>query len=753
MMKETTMRREGSKRTRAKAAAAASCAALLALGAVMAALTATDTAVNRFELAEGLDVEVVEAAWDASPDADGDGVPDAAENLLPTQEVAKDPKVRNGTGTEAYVFCEVEVPIRHVATANADGTVNDAADVELFAYEVNDGWTLKDKVESEDGMSATYRYAWESTVAAGETGTVFDSVTYANVVDDGLSGADLLQELVVTGHGVQSLGFEDSDAAYEALFGPIAPAVTFTLTFDMGDTGIDQIDAIEIGEGKVAAAPEASAAEGYEVKWWKDAARTVEWDWAAPVAESATVYVTSTALPARIVFESNGGVAVASIEGVTGSDLGAGELPTTELSDSDTYVFDAWYTKNGAAAPATLDGTSEEDAWGHPVTSMAYFKYSMPAGTTTLYARYTDTTDTSKTPFAVFDKTDGSLTFYKRAASDVPSVGETYDGHTVSKVYLTGEAETATEITSSSISVWPWREGSTYKSVKSVEFVDTYSPHVCTYMFNQFSNLATIKGIENLDISKATSTQLMFNQCSSLKSLDLSSWNVSNVTSMERMFRSCSNLTSLDLSSFDTSNLTNLYQTFYDCGSLTTIKGIEDWNTSNITSLSYAFASCYDLTTLDLSRWDMSKVTQVNSMFSSCYALKSVNLSSLASSKMTRMYHLFYYCSSLTTITGIESWDTSNATDMKEMFYNCTALTELNLTSFNTAKVTDMTKMFYNCTSLASILIGAGWNVDSVTDDTDMFFKSTSLPGYKSTKVGKEKAVATTSGGYMTLCV
>lgn len=641
MMKETTMRREGSERTRAKAAAAASCAALLALGAVMAALTATDTAVNRFELAEGLDVEVVEAAWDASPDADGDSVPDAAENLLPTQEVAKDPKVRNGTGTEAYVFCEVEVPIRHVATANEDGTVNDAADVELFAYEVNDGWTLKDKVESEDGTTATYRYAWESTVAAGETGTLFDSVTYANVADDGLSGADLLQELVVTGHGVQSLGFEDSDAAYEALFGPIAPAMTFTLTFDMGDTGIDQIDAIEIGEGKVAAAPEASAAEGYEVKWWKDAAHTVEWDWAAPVAESATVYVSADALPARIVFESNGGVAVASIEGVTGSDLGTGELPTTEMEGSDIYVFDAWYTENGAAAPASLDGASEEDAWGHPVTSMAYFKYSMPAGTTTLYARYTDTTDTSKTPFAVFDESDGSLSLYKRAASEVPSVGETYDGHTVSKVYLTGEAERGIAIEPPAS--WPW--GNLKNPIKSVEFVDTYRPRSCSYMFRGCSNLYDIKGLENLDTSKTTSARYMFENCTSLTSLDLSALTAPNLANVDYMFSGCSNLITLDLSNWicsfnstenvfvncsaltdlnlsnwDTSNVTSMSNTFYNCSALTTIKGIESWNTSSTTRMDYMFKGCSALTA-NLSNWNVSKVTNHTSFSSSAYGI------------------------------------------------------------------------------------------------------------------------------------
>ena len=60
----------------------------------------------------------------------------------------------------------------------------------------------------------------------------------------------------------------------------------------------------------------------------------------------------------------------------------------------------------------------------------------------------------------------------------------------------------------------------------------------------------------------------MFCGCSSLKSLDLSSFNIKNVNFMDQMFCGCSALESIDLSSFDKNYCHHICDVFAGCSSL-----------------------------------------------------------------------------------------------------------------------------------------------------------------------------------------
>lgn len=212
----------------------------LAAGCVFAYLTSTDTKINKFELAEKLEIHVVEDIWDAQPDLNTNGIPDHAEGLIPTQEVVKDPAIENTTNVPAYVFADVTVPIRNIKTANIDGTLNNPADTELFSYTVNEGWTLADTIPSTDGKSITYRYKYNDVLQKDRTATIFDKVTYANVADDKITGDDLIQQLIVNGHAVQTEGFDSVDEAYESYFEeeesstPIPTDIAFTLDANGG---------------------------------------------------------------------------------------------------------------------------------------------------------------------------------------------------------------------------------------------------------------------------------------------------------------------------------------------------------------------------------------------------------------------------------------------------------------------------------------------------------------------------------------
>ena len=111
---------------------------------------------------------------------------------------------------------------------------------------------------------------------------------------------------------------------------------------------------------------------------------------------------------------------------------------------------------------------------------------------------------------------------------------------------------------------------------------------------------------------------------STLKTLDLSGWDVSNVTNMRGMFYNCNSLTSLNLSGWNTSNVTNMYQMFWCCYTLTSLD-LSHFNTSNVTNMSRMFARS-KLTTLNLSGWNTSNVTDMSWMFDGCSNLKTIKM-------------------------------------------------------------------------------------------------------------------------------
>lgn len=199
-----------------RAVVAGTLAACLALGGVFAYLTATDTVTNNLSLAESLKITVVEPNWDTA-DADGDGIPDAAQDMVPGQSVAKDPAIRNETGTEAYVIAQVKVPVTTVQTAAEKAEGTDAREQELFTYAVKDGWTENGAAVIAGGY-ATHTYFCDSTLAGnGTTSSIFDNVTLIDLVDipSGLSESRATQ-IDVVGHAIQAQGFDNCADAWTA---------------------------------------------------------------------------------------------------------------------------------------------------------------------------------------------------------------------------------------------------------------------------------------------------------------------------------------------------------------------------------------------------------------------------------------------------------------------------------------------------------------------------------------------------------
>ena len=216
-MTETGPAAPEQKRAKAKALITAGVAGALVVGAMgtFAYFTGTDSVENVFTMSEGMTdkIEVVEPAWDLT-DADANNVPDAAENLVPLQTVAKDPAVKNGSDVAAWVFIQVKVPTAEVSVVGEDGAPVAAASHELFTYTVKDGWTEHGTPTVADGYT-THTYLCDAQVAAGATSpALFDDVTLINLVEaQGTSGAD---KITVDGHAIQAEGFADAASAWAA---------------------------------------------------------------------------------------------------------------------------------------------------------------------------------------------------------------------------------------------------------------------------------------------------------------------------------------------------------------------------------------------------------------------------------------------------------------------------------------------------------------------------------------------------------
>ena len=204
----------------------------------------------------------------------------------------------------------------------------------------------------------------------------------------------------------------------------------------------------------------------------------------------------------------------------------------------------------------------------------------------------------SKTQFATFDNSTGTLRFWNRQT--VPSVGDKDpEGHNVDSVFTELNYQNNRQSVFNSIA----------ENLKAAIAVDRVSFTDTSCMFSYCLSLTALD-LSNFNTSKVTNMSRMFNNCSSLTNLDLSNFDTSKVTRTSGMFSGCSSLTNLDLSNFNTSNVTNMRTMFNYCPSLTALD-LSNFNTSNVTDMNSTFNYCSKLT-LDCSHWNVDKVTKYN---------------------------------------------------------------------------------------------------------------------------------------------
>lgn len=275
-------------------------------------------------------------------------------------------------------------------------------------------------------------------------------------------------------------------------------------------------------------------------------------------------------------------------------------------SEEDKYI-----TANLTIANTNIDQTYLNDADITLTFEVTTFKCE--------YVAAEEETTTDAEAFAVYSADDNSLNFYKRS---VPTVGDTFEGKTVTAVY------TGIEDTEYSTSTMPeWVMSDYIESISSVSVVDKISPISTFLWFGVLSNCTTID-IDNLDTSNVTVMSNMFDSFGTnveTINLDLSNLDTSKVTNMSGMFvnfGSGATTINLNVSNWDLSNLLRSSTMFNKTGqnaTSVTITGLDTWNTSNITNMLSMFdAAGQNATTFnigDISGWNTSKAAIMMYMF------------------------------------------------------------------------------------------------------------------------------------------
>lgn len=183
----------------------------VAVGGTMAYLTDNEGTTNTFTVGE-VAVDLIEPNYPGNEDP-------TVKDLVPNEEVKKDPQVQNTGVNDAIVFVTVEVPVANVTVVQSDGTKGAKENTELFwfkdesdtqgtfANNFSDKWMeLTAKGEKDMATGATNKYVFAYKTAVGKdttTEALFDKVQLKNIIEQEVTpGA--AQNIVVNTYAIQA---------------------------------------------------------------------------------------------------------------------------------------------------------------------------------------------------------------------------------------------------------------------------------------------------------------------------------------------------------------------------------------------------------------------------------------------------------------------------------------------------------------------------------------------------------------------
>lgn len=182
---------------------------ILAIGGILAFFTDVETKTNTFQMGN-IDIIVEEPSWPGN---------DEVVNIIPNQEVPKDPQITNNGTNDVYAFVKVVVPFDNVTLEGQSAKTEQ----ELFTYTVNEGWVevgTAEKNTTDKTVTHVYAYAEGSEVKAllkdETTPAVFDKIKFVNMKETEFANSAVQsQELnvVVSGYGIQTTDLNTTSKA------------------------------------------------------------------------------------------------------------------------------------------------------------------------------------------------------------------------------------------------------------------------------------------------------------------------------------------------------------------------------------------------------------------------------------------------------------------------------------------------------------------------------------------------------------
>jgi predicted ribosomally synthesized peptide with SipW-like signal peptide len=250
-------------------------------------------------------------------------------------------------------------------------------------------------------------------------------------------------------------------------------------------------------------------------------------------------------------------------------------------------------------------------------------------------------------------------------------------------------------------------------------------------MFWNCDILESIQGCENWKLGSVDSMKSMFEKCVSLKDVNVGTWNIGSATDLAFMFFNCRSLAELNVSNWDVSNVVYFNSMFSVDGANTgamSLKALDlsKWNPESALVMNNMFHGCSKITELDLSGWNMPNLTTTSHMFSDCYGLQSVDFTGWNTPSLTSMDAMFNDCHAI-QVLDVSDFDTATCVEFSQLFEYCKNLKEVKgLEKWDTSKVCDFKEMFFDCKSLEVVDL-SGFKTSSAKEVYRMFRDCTAL--------------------------
>ena len=123
-------------------------------------------------------------------------------HMLPGEQRKKNPVVHNTGTLDAWMFLEVEIPVRTISLVDLQThRKQPEARTELFTFEANEGWELLDRTEETDCVRYIYGYQ-EIVAPLQETASLFDTITAVPYLEGSLDFREVWK-IPVTAKAIQ----------------------------------------------------------------------------------------------------------------------------------------------------------------------------------------------------------------------------------------------------------------------------------------------------------------------------------------------------------------------------------------------------------------------------------------------------------------------------------------------------------------------------------------------------------------------